>query len=208
MSVGSTKYISNLDLGGNRLIHAAFESVSGIPISSGTQGQFIYNSDDNRPYYFNGTDWVEFSLSNPDLDVDSIIVDGYTIDTNTFTDGGILISTTNSVADSGYKFNDIGTSSNDIWSADKIDNRISERTLVTKSGIALGTNFAGNPKIITITFNTTFPDNNYAVTVTGEVSRSWSIQSKSASSFTINANANQAFTGNVFWIAVKTGETN
>lgn len=41
----------------------------------------------------------------------------------TFTASQILITSTNSVISSGYIFNDIGTSSTDIWSAEKIDTK-------------------------------------------------------------------------------------
>lgn len=80
--------------------------------------------------------------------------------------------------------------------------------LKQKNGSVTGTTFSGNPKKATVTFATPFADNNYAVTVTGEVSRSWSIESKTSAGFTINANANAAFVGNVFWMAAQIGESN
>jgi len=78
--------------------------------------------------------------------------------------------------------------------------------LKMKSGTAIGTGFTGNPKIEVITFITPFVDNDYSVTITGEDSRSWTVDSKTASGFTINANANPAFVGEVYWQAIKTGE--
>ena len=75
-----------------------------------------------------------------------------------------------------------------------------------KSGIASGSAFAGSPKTITITFTKAFPDNNYSVTVTGESSRTYTIQSKVSGSFVINANNNTAFTNFVFWQAITGGE--
>ena len=80
--------------------------------------------------------------------------------------------------------------------------------LKQKNGSVTGTTFSGNPKKATVTFTTPFADNNYAVTITGEVSRSWSIESKTSAGFTINANANAAFVGNVFWMAAQIGESN
>ncbi|NJO65522.1 MAG: hypothetical protein HC836_47735 [Richelia sp. RM2_1_2] len=75
------------------------------------------------------------------------------------------------------------------------------------SGVVAGTSFAGSPqKKVTITFTNPFPDNNYNVTITGENARTFTIESKGASSFVINANANVAFTGNVFWQAIKNGQ--
>jgi hypothetical protein len=78
--------------------------------------------------------------------------------------------------------------------------------LLQKAGVASGSTFAGNPKTSTVVFTTSFPTNDYAVTVTGEPNRTWTIESKASSGFTINANANGAFTTNVFWIACETGE--
>lgn len=75
-----------------------------------------------------------------------------------------------------------------------------------KSGIVAGTSFAGNPKTASIVFTTPFPNNNYSVTVTGEPSRTWTIQNKVSGSFQINANNNTAFTTNVFWQAIGVGE--
>ena len=81
--------------------------------------------------------------------------------------------------------------------------------LKQKNGSVTGSTFAGNPKTATVTFATAFADNNYAVTVTGEVNRTWSVESKTAAGFTINANANLAFnSSNVFWMAAQIGESN
>lgn len=76
----------------------------------------------------------------------------------------------------------------------------------TKSGLIPYTSFSGNPKISTVTFATPFTDNNYAVTVTGEDARTWTIQSKVSGSFVINSNSIVDLTGNTYWIAVAVGE--
>jgi len=79
--------------------------------------------------------------------------------------------------------------------------------LLQKQGSVTGSTFAGNPKTASVTFTTPFPNNNYAVVITGEINRTWTVQSKTASGFTISANANPAFnSSNVFWIAGETGE--
>jgi len=70
-----------------------------------------------------------------------------------------------------------------------------------KAGSASIASFTGDPLISTITFGTAFSNNNYAVTVTGEDARSWSIQSKTNSGFTINSNDNVTLLGPVYWIA-------
>jgi hypothetical protein len=81
--------------------------------------------------------------------------------------------------------------------------------LKQKNGSVTGSTFSGNPKKATVAFTTNFPDNNYAVTVTGEADRTWTIESKTLSGFTINANANLQFNSrNVFWMAGQIGESN
>ncbi len=72
-----------------------------------------------------------------------------------------------------------------------------------KAGTVTSGSFSGNPKKSTITFSTAFADANYSVSVIGIDSRSWTIESESSSGFTINANANSALTGNVYWVAKK-----
>jgi len=59
-----------------------------------------------------------------------------------------------------------------------------------------------DPYIGIVNFSPVFANNNYAVTITGEDARSWTIQSKSATSFTINTNSTVALTGVVWWIAI------
>jgi hypothetical protein len=80
-------------------------------------------------------------------------------------------------------------------------------TLPAKSGYKAYTDFTGNPKKATVTFGTAFADANYTPTIIGVDVRNWSPESITASGFVINANANQALTGNVYWSAVKHGET-
>jgi hypothetical protein len=81
--------------------------------------------------------------------------------------------------------------------------------LKQKNGSVTGSTFSGNPKKAIITFTTAFPDNNYAVTITGEIDRTWTIESKTSAGFTINANANLQFnSSNVFWMAGQIGESN
>lgn len=70
-----------------------------------------------------------------------------------------------------------------------------------KSGTVAGGSFAGNPKVFTVTFNTAFPDTNYAVNIEGEDNRTLTFQTKLAGSFVINTNANLAIAGGVDWTA-------
>ena len=79
--------------------------------------------------------------------------------------------------------------------------------LRTKAGSVANTSFAGNPKKATVTFTTAFPNTSYAVTVTGEDARSWTIESKAVGSFVISANSNTNLTGTTYWTAMTYGET-
>lgn len=78
---------------------------------------------------------------------------------------------------------------------------------IIKSGFVSGASFAGNPKKVTITFGTAFPDTNYSIAITGANGRTFTYESKLAASFVINANANTALAGEVSWTAISTGET-
>ena len=79
--------------------------------------------------------------------------------------------------------------------------------LATKAGSVANTSFTGNPKKATVTFSTAFGSTNYAITVTGEDARTWTIESKLASSFVINANSNTGLSGTTYWTATAYGET-
>jgi len=79
-------------------------------------------------------------------------------------------------------------------------------TLVTKSGRVLNSSFSGNPKKTTVTFATAFASTDYSVVVSGVDTRVWTIESQLNGSFVINANANQALTGDVKWQAQLNGE--
>lgn len=90
---------------------------------------------------------------------------------------------------------------NDILGSGNLDLNVS--FVPQKAGSAASGSFSGNPKKTTITFNTAFADANYSVSIVGNNARSWSIESVTASGFVINANANAALTGTVYWVAKK-----
>ena len=68
-----------------------------------------------------------------------------------------------------------------------------------EAGSVSGSAFSGSPKKATITLTDAQPNATYSVTVTGEDARTWTIESRTTTSFVINANANEALTGLVFW---------
>ena len=70
-----------------------------------------------------------------------------------------------------------------------------------KAGSGSAASFGGSPLTASITFTTPFSNNLYAITVTGEDARSWTIQSKVSGSFVVNSNSSTALTGPVYWIA-------
>ena len=68
----------------------------------------------------------------------------------------------------------------------------------TKAGRVPGGSFSvsGTASVL---FATSMSNMDYSITVTGEVSRAWSIEDKTINGFTINANASTPFTENVYW---------
>jgi uncharacterized coiled-coil protein SlyX len=79
--------------------------------------------------------------------------------------------------------------------------------LATKAGSVANSSFTGNPRKATVTFSTAFANTNYAISVTGEDARSWTIETKLAGSFIINTNSNAALAGTTYWQAIAYGET-
>ena len=80
--------------------------------------------------------------------------------------------------------------------------------MITKNNAIANTSFTGTPRKTTVTFTTAFPNTNYTVTVTGEDSRTWTIESKLSGSFIISSNSSVALTGNTYWQAISYGEFN
>lgn len=74
-----------------------------------------------------------------------------------------------------------------------------------KAGSGSVASFGGSPLTSSITFGSAFSNNSYAVTVTGEDARSWTIQSKTSAGFTINSNSSVGLTGPVYWMATPFG---
>ena len=60
------------------------------------------------------------------------------------------------------------------YSAEDVEDAITETN--TKAGEIPPANFTGALRSYTVTFTTAYPDDNYAVTVTGEDGRAWTIR--------------------------------
>lgn len=80
-------------------------------------------------------------------------------------------------------------------------------SLTTKAGNITNTAFVGTPRKAPVAFSTPFVDTNYAVVITGEDARSWTIEGKAVAGFTASANSNTALTGLTYWIATAYGES-
>ena len=78
--------------------------------------------------------------------------------------------------------------------------------LKNKAGAVSNTSFGGTPLSASVTFSTPFGSTNYAIAVTGEDSRAWIIQSKTANGFIINSISNIALTGTTYWTCTAYGE--
>lgn len=64
------------------------------------------------------------------------------------------------------------------------------------------------PMKYTVTFTSSFANTNYAVSLIGTAPRTWIVEDLTTSSFVINSNGNQGFSGTVYWMAMTAGEFN
>jgi hypothetical protein len=71
-----------------------------------------------------------------------------------------------------------------------------------KAGEVSSASFGGSPYTASVLFNKQFPDTSYAVTITGEDDRVYTVNNKQNTGFTINTNSSVLFTGSVYWMAM------
>jgi len=132
-----------------------------------------------------------------------------TITGSTFLTGSLSILGT--VSASGYSGSLFGTSSWATSASFAVSASWAPSSggsgLATKAGSVTNTSFAGNPKKATVNFASAFGSTNYAIIITGEDARSWTVESKAAGSFIINTNSNTGLAGTTYWIATAFGET-
>jgi hypothetical protein len=74
-------------------------------------------------------------------------------------------------------------------------------TNFVKAGAIAPSAFSGNPSSSAITFGTAMANTNYGVSVIGGDARSWTIDNKLTTGFTINTNSSVALTTSASWIA-------
>jgi len=96
--------------------------------------------------------------------------------------------------------------SNMSLSDDGVGNFTWAAALKQKAGIVAAGSFSLNPKKYTVTFTTAYADANYAISIMGGDARTWTVESVTASGFTINSNANTVLTASVRWITLYQGE--
>jgi hypothetical protein len=86
------------------------------------------------------------------------------------------------------------------------DGTTSWTTLDVQAGSVLSTAFSGNPKTATVTMPSAMPSTSYSVAITGNSDlRSWTVESKTTTTFVINSNSDQSLSGSVDWIVVNHG---
>jgi hypothetical protein len=71
-----------------------------------------------------------------------------------------------------------------------------------KADIVDGASFTGSPRTSTVTFPSPYEDNFYSVSISAESARAWTIESKTLSGFTINSNASDIVSGDVYWMTM------
>jgi len=71
-----------------------------------------------------------------------------------------------------------------------------------KADIVDGASFTGSPRTSTVTFPSPYEDNFYSVSISAESARAWTIESKTLSGFTINSNASDVVSGDVYWMTM------
>lgn len=79
-------------------------------------------------------------------------------------------------------------------------------SLGIKSNTVAGASFSGSPLTYTVVFASAYPNTNYSITITGEVNRTFTWETKTVNGFIINANSATAFTEDVDWITKSHGE--
>ena len=169
--------------------------------SLGPRSQSLYISGNLEPYPRSGSITASFDLGSPRNVWRRLYVatrSVYFVDDNTGISASIGLD-----ANLGFTYNDNPV----ISSAGIISASYPNPGLSTKAGSILAGSFTGLPETAAVTFTTAFPDTNYSVVVTGEDIRSWTVESKATTGFTINSNSNQGITGTTYWIATSYGET-
>ena len=142
-----------------------------------------------------------FTSTNLVLSASNALTASY-VTGSTFTSTNLALSASNALTAS-YVSGSIFTSTNRVLSSSyALTASYVPSIRAGSASIASFISAGGGDYIADVIFSTAFPNNNYAVTVTGEDARSWTIQSKQTTQFTINSNSTTVLTGPVYWIAM------
>ena len=123
-----------------------------------------------------------------DLDVDG------TLDIGTF--GKVVVLNGDLNVDAGATVSNIGNIEfYRLLSEDKLSE-------IHQSGYIIGASFSAGGTY-SVLLGATYSTINYSIAVTGELSRTWSVENKTNLGFTVNSNSITPFTENVYWQTMK-----
>jgi hypothetical protein len=180
------------------------ESTWGVKIKGLVHNVVYANTD---PYYIDQNDTIIFA------GVSGVKMDLY-LDNAEFTNGKI-IHIIDYYAQADVNYIDILSNANSFAGKHRIDTNGGSLTLIwdqttntwhnisppneSRAGYLVPGDFsAGSPRTASVSFTTTALGE-YAVAVTGEDARMWTIESKTSTGFTINSNSSVALNGNTYW---------
>lgn len=76
---------------------------------------------------------------------------------------------------------------------------------IYKASVITGGSFTGTPLTYAVTFTTAYLTDDYSVSISGADPRIWTVESKTATGFTINSNSSISLNGDVYWSTVSYG---
>jgi hypothetical protein len=141
-----------------------------------------------------------FTSTNLALSASNALTASY-VTGSIFTSTNLALSASNALTAS-YVTGSIFTSTNPALTASFATTASYVPSIRASSASATGFSLIGGDYGIVITLSPQFPNDNYAITVTGEDPRSWTVESKTNTQFTIQSNSSVALTGPVYWIAI------
>ena len=198
---GSTDYLRLVTLGRGWTTNGAFVQDGGAlelgPNLSGALSIITRHASSSIVMYQGG-----FASGNESLRISStgIGIGGVTTPKNSLDVNGNISC---SVITASLHF---GTSSYAVTASRAITASYALGIPTIKAGILSASAFSGSPFSASVTFTTAFPNTIYSIAVTGEASRTYTVQQKSGSRFYINTNSSTPMTGSVYWQAMSIGE--
>jgi hypothetical protein len=177
---------------GTRLATTGSNTFNGNQIISGT----LNVSSGITGSFFGTSSWAQNAVTASYISGGLNIPNGLEITGSLSVTGGIT----------GSLFGTSSWANNAISSSYATTASFASNVLKTKAGSVANTSFGGTPLTASVTFSAAFDNTNYAIAITGEDSRAWVVQSKTASGFVINSVSNTAITGTTYWTCTAYGE--